>query len=171
MDGSKIKLCGTPPRVPRQVHWLFDEINSKEEGDGAIWENSARNSEEEMEHQQSTPSSMDVVERMDMPSYSVIESFVDGNKSYTASSSFMFSSNAAVDSVSERGNAGIVVEDRECNLETTCSVGVVQSEPASTVTPLEKQQYLQNIVDNVSSLFPDLAFVLGFDGLDRSNPF
>ena len=44
-------------------------------------------------------------------------------------------------------------------------------EPTSTVTPLEKQQYLQYIVDTVAEHFPDLGFLLGFDGQDRNNPF
>ena len=160
MDGSKINTCGTPSRVSRQVRWLFDEIDPREESDG-------KNSEKEMEHQESVLSSTDA--SMDMPSYSVMESFVVGNKSDLALSSLTLSSTAAFDSINEQG--GIMMQDSECGLETTCSVSVAHSEPASTVTSLEKQQYLQNIVDNVSSLFPDLAFVLEFDGLDRSNPF
>jgi len=45
-------------------------------------------------------------------------------------------------------------------------------EPTSTVTPLnKKQQYLQYIIDTVAEHFPDLGFVLGFDGRDRNNPF
>ena len=41
----------------------------------------------------------------------------------------------------------------------------LMNQPASSTMLLEKQQYLQNIVDNVSSHFPELAFILAFDGV------
>jgi len=170
MDGSENNHCGTPSRIPKQVRWLFDEIDSGEEGDGENFE-----VDTVMEHQQLALSSrlslIDGVERMDVSSEnSETESFNDVNESDAVLPGFVLGSNHAVDSESEPGHARIEVEDRECSLETTGSVSVVQNEPASIVTSLEKKQYLQNIVDNVSSLFPDLALVLGFDGLDRSNP-
>jgi len=37
-------------------------------------------------------------------------------------------------------------------------------------TPMEQQEFLQNIVDSVASKFPELACTLRYDGLDSSNP-
>ena len=39
-----------------------------------------------------------------------------------------------------------------------------------TAIPLEKEMFLKNIVDTVSSQFPELSFSNGYHALDSNNP-
>ena len=139
------------------------------ECDGAVqWEN--------LDHQP-VNSSMAVEEFMDTCVYNTSDSLVAGIEDDTVFSSPVLDNSATSESVNgiEKGLALAVEDERiqatPCSFSNNSAPFEVISEPASLITPLEKQQYLQNIVDNVSSHFPDLAFVQGFDGEDRNNPF
>ena len=166
MDGSEDNYCGTLKRV----RWLFDDsFERSSECDGAVqWEN--------LDHQP-VNSSMAVEEFMDTCVYNTSDSLVAGIEDDTVFSSPVLNNSATSESVNgiEKGLALAVEDERiqatPCSFSNNSAPFEVISEPASLITPLEKQQYLQNIVDNVSSHFPDLAFVQGFDGEDRNNPF
>jgi len=47
---------------------------------------------------------------------------------------------------------------------------VVQPSSHAVTTPMEQQDFLQNIADGVASKFSELACTLQYDGLDSSNP-
>lgn len=57
------------------------------------------------------------------------------------------------------------------------TISIVGAEPpisspvvAIAATPLEQQDFLHSIVDNVDSKLPELAFTFGYNGLDSCNP-
>ena len=160
MNGFKQSLTEIPSHP---VHWIFDECFDK---NGEYSEADSENAEEEIEQQ--FKASMETEEQMDAISYNVSDSFFEPMEDDTTLHGVVSNEGEHHCHESVDSDCDVVVSS---SLDSNVAPCEEIHEPTSTVTPLEKQQYLQYIVDTVAEHFPDLGFVLGFDGQDRNNPF
>ena len=153
-------------RRPLPLCWLFGEcFDESSDCHGVV----SKKSTEQTEPLSRCQSVIAAEEQLEMHiDATVSESLLEDIECDTASSSRTHDSDAACE-ITLRPNTQVEGSEEQALGDSYTSCELL-NQPASSTTPLEKQQYLQNIVDSVSGHFPELAFILAFDGRDKSVP-